>query len=380
MYCSFAALLALQAAFPWSGSSVHGLSLRGCHRLGGCKKAVALISPPDGVTMEVKEKSSVKLEEQGDCMCEQGSFWFPRTKMCIKQKDWGYECGFFPREIWHRVCKDGLVCQELPTKEDHHVGYNGDSRGHPASCQECKKNCPKGAERHEQDCASGWKVTGEACATVEVTVPGLEASKEHTAEHTATEEASAEATATKTAEATATKEAEGKATAEGAATASAEADATAKASSGPAKVSVKETAKAEVTITKEATKTATAEATASASAEADGKATAKATEKATESSTKSATATATGVATGEGCAKAEEVVAKFEKGPSGQIGPKMAKAMQAEADEMALERAYDKALEDAIKNGLDKAGQEALKKAKEAALAAAKEKAQEAAE
>merc|ERR1719408_555786 len=162
MYRSFAGLFfALQAAFLSSFS--HGLSLRGCHRVGGCKKAVALITPPDGVTLEVKEKSSVKLEEQADCMCEQGSFWFPRTKKCIKQKDWGYECGFFPREIWHRVCKDGLVCKELPTKEDHHVGYNGDSRGHPASCQDCAThgdgNCPKGAERHEGDCASGWTVT-----------------------------------------------------------------------------------------------------------------------------------------------------------------------------------------------------------------------------
>merc|ERR550514_82802 len=126
-----------------------------------------------GLQTEEKEKTGLTMKETADCMCELGYFWFPRTKQCIKQKEWGYECGFFPREIWHRVCKDGMTCRELPTEQEHHIGYNGESRGHPASCQACKPEdkCTKGEERHKADCLKNYDIGGEACATVAATVP-----------------------------------------------------------------------------------------------------------------------------------------------------------------------------------------------------------------
>merc|ERR1719421_2586658 len=65
------------------------------------------------IDVKVVDKKSLETSGTGEgCMCEVGKFWFPRLQKCMEQEEWGYECGFFPVDIQHRVCKDNLICKK----------------------------------------------------------------------------------------------------------------------------------------------------------------------------------------------------------------------------------------------------------------------------
>lgn len=164
-------------------------------------------------------KTSIQQIETSACLCPIGSFWHWRIHSCVKQGSWGYECGFFPGEHHHRVCMDGLKCEPVQNAPDvyiYHGKFQGTAGSFPASCRKCGSDdsCKVGEERHNEECLAAVDVTGEACATVRVTVPSVEATAEATKQHTATVDASKndyKATGTASAEfsATATKTATG---------------------------------------------------------------------------------------------------------------------------------------------------------------------------
>merc|ERR1719163_424392 len=91
----------------------------------------------DDIKVEISDKKSLSADASGEgCMCEIGKFWFPRLKKCMEQEEWGYECGFFPVDIQHRVCKDGLVCRKKEGLQENH--YNHGNNGYPTTCKDCK--------------------------------------------------------------------------------------------------------------------------------------------------------------------------------------------------------------------------------------------------
>lgn len=131
--------------------------------------------PPPGlaplepkVSFEVVDKQSIQMNSTSACLCEQGRFWHWRIKQCINQGYWGYECGFFPSEHHRFVCADGLNCEVL---EESQVKYFHKGAV-PASCQHCSAddNCTSGAERHAEECLKEIVLSGEACATVRLTL------------------------------------------------------------------------------------------------------------------------------------------------------------------------------------------------------------------
>jgi len=171
----------------------------------------------DTLNFEVLENSSLQAQEHDECLCEQGEFWHWRLKQCIKQGGWGYECGFFPAEHHHRVCKDGLTCKPVGTKDPYisHGVYEGTAGSVPASCVECtpEDKCKMGQERHEEECLREYKLSGEACVTVRVSLPPVSAEATATTSHTASASATKEATANATVQATPTTQVTANATA-----------------------------------------------------------------------------------------------------------------------------------------------------------------------
>jgi len=163
---------------------------------------------------EVLNKTEIEKTNTSNCLCKLGFFWHWRIHQCVEQGGWGYECGFFPAEHHHRVCRDLLTCQKLPGAEDNYVSsgiHEGTAKTFPASCVFCNASagpCPKGEARHNEECLQELGLTGEACQTVRVTVPSsatASATKSHTATATATateDGSEAEATEEKTATAT----------------------------------------------------------------------------------------------------------------------------------------------------------------------------------
>jgi hypothetical protein len=171
-----------------------------------------------GVDVEVIQRESMSAGMVTDCLCPMGSFWHWRIEQCVEQGGWGYECGFFPAEHHHRVCKDGLVCKSVhPPTKDVYYSYGkfmDTANSYPASCQTCsaEDKCKTGKARHNQECLTRATVSGEATVRVRVTVTrrataNATATHTHnghtaTADHTAIVEAqtSVEASATVTVE------------------------------------------------------------------------------------------------------------------------------------------------------------------------------------
>jgi hypothetical protein len=249
----------------------------------------------DDISYEVVKKTSISRDLSADCLCEMGTFWHWRIKQCVDQGAWGYECGFFPGEHWRMVCQDRLKCEAL---EDTTIKYHGHNAGaRPASCQACTAadGCLTGKERHMETCLKEYKLDGEACQTVKVTI-------------TATAEVKVSETVKKSASATA-----------------------------KSKVEAEETATVgEHSATAKATADATAEGTAEASSTAHG--TAEATEK--------------GVAEGSACVTVEEAKELLGLQSVPRIGAVLSAQVVAAADEEAFDRAYAKALEAAKEAGL----------------------------
>jgi len=129
---------------------------------------VLSIEAHDDIQYEVLEKKSIKRESTLDCMCKLGSFWHWRIKDCVEQGAWGYECGFFPAEHHDKVCQDKLKC-ELLDQTRHDYFHPGAA---PGSCKKCdaNDNCLTGEKRHSDTCLKEYKLSGDACQTVQVTV------------------------------------------------------------------------------------------------------------------------------------------------------------------------------------------------------------------
>lgn len=263
----------------------------------------------DDVSYKVVEKSSIGKEGTTDCLCKLGSFWHWRIKSCVEQGPWSYECGFFPAEHHDKVCQDKYQCEVLKTKNNVTYGAHG---AVPASCQPCSKDdkCLTGKERHAESCMKEYKLSGSACQTVRVTVKATAAAK-------VTEQV------TKSSEATATS------------TATAAEKAISKVGS----------------VVESAMKKATAQGEATAKAEGTGKATAE------------AQATKEGVAEEKACVTLEEVKEHLKLTNVPRIGAVLSAKVVSTGDEMAFDKAYDKALAAARKAGLMSAEEAAKAKA-----------------
>merc|ERR1719265_385682 len=72
-----------------------------------------------GVYYKVLSETHITTEKSANCICPMGQFWHWRIRQCIPQGPWGYECGFFPKEHWHRVCQDNLKCAELNQESEY---------------------------------------------------------------------------------------------------------------------------------------------------------------------------------------------------------------------------------------------------------------------
>merc|ERR1719253_1580849 len=148
---------------------------------------------------KVLEETSPTKSEAAECLCPIGKFWHWRLKSCIAQGPWGYECGFFPEEHHHRVCQDGLKCQKLAGAEDNyhsHGIHKGRAGTFPASCVPCKEGeCKTGEERHKEECLKRYEITGDACSTVQVSMPVTEFEVSATESYTASATEAREATA-----------------------------------------------------------------------------------------------------------------------------------------------------------------------------------------
>jgi len=313
-----------------NGAIVNAISLRRAQQPPAATGAVSFSAQvnSDDVDYKVIEKTSIESKSTVDCLCKIGSFWHWRIKSCVEQGDWGYECGFFPQEHHNKVCNDGLKCEVLGNTS---VKYTHPGAV-PASCQTCSKEdkCLAGDKRHEKNCLKEYKLSGEACQTVRVTVLATASAK-------VTEKVTKSSTASATATATSAQEAE--MTADG------------------------ETASAAAK--------ATADGKATVKAEASGKATAKA--KATEK----------GTAEGKACVTIDEAKALLKLQNVSRIGAVLTAKVIARADEEAFDRAYAKALAAARKAGLlnakEAAEAAAAAEAREHAALEAKGKAEEAA-
>jgi len=321
---AFSCLLLLSGFAPVSGARLR-------------RRSIAAPGTTSGASFEVVETTSIEAKKTEDCICEKGQFWHWRIKQCIGQGAWGYECGFFPEEHHQYVCRDALKCQVLDqSSSETKVTYSHEGAV-PANCQHCTAgdNCKAGDQR---DCLEQSEVSGEACATVRVTLDQTvtaEATKEHTASATAqkTVSASVDASAEKKATATATETAvdSAKRTAKG------EVDGI------KATVTVNEkataTEEASVTVTKKATATASSEATHESSAQSTAKVSAK------------AAATKQGVAEEKRCVDVTAVKKQLGLEDVAKIGPVLASNIVEAGDKAAFDLAYEAAMKAAQANG-----------------------------
>mmetsp|Transcript_16651 Transcript_16651/g.29641 ORF Transcript_16651/g.29641 Transcript_16651/m.29641 type:complete len:515 (+) Transcript_16651:62-1606(+) len=265
----------------------------------------------DDIVLKVIKQTSLNSEDGTECLCKLGTFWHWRIHQCVKQGPWGYECGFFPKEHWHRVCQDNLKCEPLENATDNyhsHGLHKGTAETAPASCRSCTKEdgCKEGQTRHEEECLKQYTISGEACATVRVTLP-------MTAEATATKEVTVKITESKNASAKATETASH--TAEVSATAKATHEGEEAEASASGKATAEHEATAEATETHEATKSATGSSTVTKKTKAQG------------------------VAEETACVTAEEVMKEMGLDPKQKVGAVLAGKIVSKANEMAFERA-----------------------------------------
>jgi hypothetical protein len=312
-----AALLCLSLVFAHVVQDVNAINLarsnlRGVRDSTVLGNAEGSVYMPEGVDVEVMNKSLPKTKAGTECLCPVGQFWHWRLASCIEQGAWGYECGFFPLEHHHRVCIDNLKCEPLATAQNTTARYmpHGDSlkaKSIPASCGRCQPedHCLTGKKRQDEECLKQYTIDGKkACVTLKVsTIASAVASA--TKSYTAKVSEMRKATATASADAQQSAQATGKATAGADATATATATESAKETA-----SASATAKAAATATGQATESATAKASATASATESEKATANAKAKKDSSVTGSSggievevkdSATGKGTATKVGC-------------------------------------------------------------------------------
>lgn len=145
---------------------------------------------PGDVTFKVVEETLPTTADLSQCICQQGRFWHWRLKKCVPQGSWGYECGFFPHEHHHEVCKDGLKCSEVKKRTSLYqvrVDAAQIQKSFPATCVPCKfeDHCLQGPQRHQEACIKKHDMVGiDACVTVRARAVKL-ASARSTQMHTA---------------------------------------------------------------------------------------------------------------------------------------------------------------------------------------------------
>lgn len=100
---------------------------------------------------------------RGDCVCKLGMFLHWKTKECVPQKPWGYECDLYTEDQQQQVCEDGLVCKSLNVSDTYVA--SGDSKGwtstSPANCEYCTPGdkCEVGKARHDKVCVRSGDLT-----------------------------------------------------------------------------------------------------------------------------------------------------------------------------------------------------------------------------
>lgn len=332
------------------------------------------------VYYNIMKRTHIEHKASAKCICPLGEFWHWRIRQCIKQGPWGYECGFFPKEHWHRVCQDGLKCAHLKGSQEYF--HDGAA---PASCQYCtaKDKCLTGEERQKEECLAEYVLVGEACATVQVVKQAISASAEASETHTAVakEKATAEAGAKVTSKEEATATAAADAVANEKTTETETEHAVGEKNGIVVKIPAKASASGKAT--RAAVAEVTAEASGEASASASEKASAEGTAKVTREATETARASTDGTAVEKSCVSADQAKKSLGLELSGKVGAVLASKVSAEADRMAFEDAYEKALDQAVKVGIgdaqnlakELASAKAAETAKMKAEAAAKEKA-----
>jgi len=155
----------------------------------------------DGLKYEILDSSSITSGSSDKCLCPMGKFWDYRTRSCITQYPWGYECGFWPETYWEVICADGLTCKDDAKAPLGNKTPYGFKSAEPRTCKRCEAEdeCLTGEQRHAVNCKKEYTLSGEACATVKVFATMVQSGVSATATHTA--EATATATASHTAKA-----------------------------------------------------------------------------------------------------------------------------------------------------------------------------------
>eukprot|EP00933_Yihiella_yeosuensis_P070604 TRINITY_DN78737_c0_g1_i1.p1 TRINITY_DN78737_c0_g1~~TRINITY_DN78737_c0_g1_i1.p1 ORF type:complete len:582 (-),score=197.57 TRINITY_DN78737_c0_g1_i1:59-1804(-) len=338
--------------------------------------------------VEMISKTDIVRKAEEKCICEVGTYFNIKEQACRKHEDVGFDCSSFPREHHRVLCQDGFTC-----------------KGTSPQCTACSKedNCLSGAVRHNVNCLKENHLSGNACATLRVTVPAVTATGNAKVTETVESEGVADVSSTSSATATHT------------ATETVAASATA---NGESKESVKvlEHVKSNAQMNVETTSDtgdkshqivegggiAVAQAKASAEAKAEGSAQRYGTSIATESRdatktvsmkyktkvSKSATATGTAEATVVGIGKGSVCVSAADATEIAKAVPLTKEIVVAtKIQNFGLRRAYDLALELARKNAFANAKKDAQsaadakaqKQASDAARAEAKAAADQAA-
>ncbi|CAE7317902.1 PNC1 [Symbiodinium pilosum] len=299
----------------------------------------------DGVSrphLELVNKTGVLVKALDECICGFGTFWDSEGQKCVPQLTKGVTCGGFAQEDWPLACQDGLTCK-LPAD---YTGKEDAAALKQAICLDCTANdkCQPG----RQMCQRVFAVSGQACATVKVTVPNAKATM------SVTKNVTVKATSTKNAHAAAKE--------------------TATVSTESVQKEATETAIAKIPDSKE-TKEVSATRSATASAVATREATADIVVPYTQSAIRTATMTrsadgyAQGMAYATACANPE--------GPLRTPDAQAAAASAAYALEKAFRQAANFALQSAKATAMADAKGAALTTASKEAFEAAKDAASE---
>eukprot|EP00933_Yihiella_yeosuensis_P025747 TRINITY_DN1998_c0_g1_i3.p1 TRINITY_DN1998_c0_g1~~TRINITY_DN1998_c0_g1_i3.p1 ORF type:complete len:559 (-),score=175.54 TRINITY_DN1998_c0_g1_i3:60-1736(-) len=123
---------------------------------GGKASGMAAGSTEPWVEM-IKHTDILKTSEQ-KCICELGQYFNYKEQKCVPKEDVGFDCSSFPLKHHGVICKDGYTC-----------------KGASPQCLKCEHGdyCTSGSTRHETGCLKENHMSGNACVTVEVTVPSF---------------------------------------------------------------------------------------------------------------------------------------------------------------------------------------------------------------
>eukprot|EP00933_Yihiella_yeosuensis_P051193 TRINITY_DN49065_c0_g1_i1.p1 TRINITY_DN49065_c0_g1~~TRINITY_DN49065_c0_g1_i1.p1 ORF type:complete len:567 (-),score=173.81 TRINITY_DN49065_c0_g1_i1:66-1766(-) len=206
MACSKLSLLALSVAFVDCAktSTLEGLQANPrdpFNPWGG--KAEGMMPGSSEPWIEMIKHTDIIRTPEEKCICELGQYFNFKDQRCRDLEDVGFDCSGFPKRHHAVICRDGYTCK----------GVN-------PQCRPCEHEdyCTSGSTRHDTNCLKENHMSGNACVTVEVTVPAVTVSETARVTETATSRSkktlSSSATATASHSATETDQAFGKADAD----------------------------------------------------------------------------------------------------------------------------------------------------------------------